>query len=243
MPVIDIAGDARKAFETVTGGGIAIGPADTGYSICAATTDSVRRINETKGRGGHKRNAILGSAEIHRQVHVLRQDRLDMIRAVTEDYDLPLAVVAPFRADHPLMRQLDDDLVKTSTASGTIGMLLNAGAFMEELAAISLEAGRTVLGSSANISGSGTKWRVEDIQPEITGIADLIVDYGVRRYHPYRRAGTMINFDTLDVIRMGVCYESIAHVLKRHFDVDLPPDPGFEASPSGHIDEFALEKV
>ena len=42
---------------------------------------------------------------------------------------------------------------------------------------------------------------------------------------------------------MGACYEFISGVLKRWFDVELPEDPGFEALPSGHLNEFALKKV
>ena len=53
----------------------------------------------------------------------------------------------------------------------------------------------------------------------------------------------LINFDTLQVVRMGACYELISEILKRWFDVELPQDPGYEALPSGHLDEFALRGV
>ena len=35
------------------------------------------------------------------------------------DHDLPLGVIGSFRPDHPLIRKLDDDAVKASTAAGT----------------------------------------------------------------------------------------------------------------------------
>jgi hypothetical protein len=44
----------------------------------------------------------------------------------------------------------------------------------------------------------------------------------------------MIDFTTLEVVRIGACYELIQDVLRRHFSVELPPDPGLEALPSGH---------
>ncbi|MBL4795950.1 MAG: Sua5/YciO/YrdC/YwlC family protein [Oleispira sp.] len=243
LAVINVGKDAKKVFTIAKEGGIAIGPVDTGYSILGGCAGAVRKINQTKGRGGHKRNAMLGSMDIHREVHILDRRKMDMIEAITQDFDLPVAVIAPYREDHPLIRGLDEEMLKTSTALGNVCMLLNAGSFLGELAKLSLEASHPILGSSANLTGTGTKWRVEDIQPEITAIADVIVDYGVRKYYPYRRAGTLINFETMEVMRIGVCYDSIAGVLRRHFQVDLPPDPGIDALPSGHLDEFALADV
>ena len=44
---------------------------------------------------------------------------------------------------------------------------------------------------------------MEDIQPEVTGQADLVVDYGLAKYHHYQRSSTMINFGTMQVVRIG----------------------------------------
>jgi hypothetical protein len=44
-------------------------------------------------------------------------------------------------------------------------------------------------------------------------------------------------------VRIGSCYELIADVLKRHFGVVLPADPGRDVNPSGHLQEFAFKKV
>ena len=45
---------------------------------------------------------------------------------------------------------------------------------------------------------------------------------------------------TLEVVRMGACYEQIADILKRHFDWEIPADSGLGENPSGHLQEFAL---
>lgn len=45
----------------------------------------------------------------------------------------------------------------------------------------------------------------------------------------------MIDFGRMDVVRIGACYEVIAAVLRRYFGIDLPPDPGLGALPSGHL--------
>ena len=100
-----------------------------------------------------------------------------------------------------------------------------------------------LLGSSANFSGTGTRFRVEDIPEELRRLADITIDHGLRRGHIYQRAGTVINFSTMQVVRIGAYYELISDVLKRSFGVELPPDPGIDALPSGHLDEFALKGV
>ena len=240
---LDIPGDARRTIDVIKKGGIALVPNDTGYAMCGASMDPLKKIYDTKRRGSHKRNAMAGDLETQRDLMTLGRREQAMVEALVVDHDLPIGVIGPFRADHPLLRKLDADAVKASTAVGTLGMLLNAGPFHKELTRLSREEVVPLFGSSANLTGTGTKFRVEDIQPELRSIADITIDYGLRRYHVYRRAGTLINFSTLEVIRIGACYELIAGVLKRWFDVDLPADPGVDALPSGHLNEFALKSV
>jgi hypothetical protein len=75
------------------------------------------------------------------------------------------------------------------------------------------------------------------VQPEIRSCADVVIDYGLQKYHRYRRSSTMIDFTSMEVVRIGSCYELIQDVLRRHFKVELPPDPGLDALPSGHVRE------
>ena len=243
MTRLDIAGDARRVIDVVKAGGIALLPNDTGYALCGASMDPLKKIYDTKQRGGHKRNAMAGDLETQRELHTLDRRAQDMVEALILDHDLPIGVIGTFRPDHPLLRKLDDEAVKASSAAGTMAMLLNAGPLHAEVTRLSREEVVPMFGSSANLTGTGTKFRVEDIQPELRSIADITIDYGLRRYHVYRRAGTLINFSTLEVIRIGACYELIAGVLKRWFGVDLPADPGVDALPSGHLNEFALKSV
>jgi len=240
---LDIPGDARRTIDVIKKGGIALVPNDTGYAMCGASMDPLKKIYDTKRRGSHKRNAMAGDLETQRDLMTLGRREQAMVEALVVDHDLPIGVIGPFRADHPLLRKLDADAVKASTAVGTLGMLLNAGPFHKELTRLSREEVVPLFGSSANLTGTGTKFRVEDVQPELREIADITIDYGLRRYHVYRRAGTLIHFSTLEVIRIGACYELIAGVLKRWFGVDLPADPGVDALPSGHLNEFALKSV
>ena len=238
---IDIAGDARRTLDIIKAGGIAIVPNDTGYACCGSSMDPLQKIYDTKQRGSHKRNAMGADLETQRDLQRLSPRAQQMVEALVADHDLPVGVIGSFRPDHPLLQKLGGEAVRASSAVGTIGILLNAGQFHNELSRLSREEVVPLFGSSANLTGTGPRFSVDDIPPEIRAIADITIDYGLRRYHTYRRAGTLINFDTLQVVRIGACYELISGVLKRWFGVELPADPGFESLPSGHLNEFGLK--
>jgi tRNA A37 threonylcarbamoyladenosine synthetase subunit TsaC/SUA5/YrdC len=243
MTRLDIKGDARRIFDALARGGVAVIPNDAGYALMGGSAEAVRRIFDAKERGGHKRNAMLCSIEMQRELHVLDRRSQDMIEMITQDYDLTLGAVAPFRADHPLLAKLDPVTLAASTGNGTLGMLLNGGHLFEEVCRLSHEAVLPAFGSSANITGTGPRFRVEDIPQELLDIADVVIDYGLRKYHTYQRSATILRFGEgkVEAVRIGSCYELICDVLKRHFDVDLPADPGRHANASGHLEEFAFK--
>lgn len=239
----DVEGDTRKLIDVVTNGGVAIMPANLGYAFVACTADANRRIIEVKKRAGHKRCGIVMDPLTEREVHVLDQRKRDIIDCVTLDYDLPLGIIAQYRKDHPLIQSFDPYLLKIGTARGAIGTALNdGGVFHEALGRYSREHWVPFFGSSANLTGAGAKHRVEDIEPEILASADLVLDYGLCRYHSYRNTSTQINFDTMEVMRVGACYDLISDVLKRRFNWELPP-PAAAVSQHGHFQEFALAGV
>lgn len=223
MSFPNIAADARKAFTALQQGGIAIFPVDVGYTIAGGSAQSLARIFKAKGRAPTKLNAMVGDMTTHRALHVLDERASEMVRCITEGYELPLGAIAPYRPEHPLIQRLDPGALVGSTKDGTVAMLINAGPFHREICKLSREENHPIFGSSANLTNTGTKFRVQDIPAELLDIADVVVDYGLRKYHRYQRSATLINFATLEVVRVGSCYELIADVLARHFDVELPP--------------------
>jgi tRNA A37 threonylcarbamoyladenosine synthetase subunit TsaC/SUA5/YrdC len=225
MTVLAIQADARRAMDSMQNAGIAILPNDVGYSLIAARREALKKIFDTKKRAPSKLNAMLGNDDLHRELHVVSERGKSIVEAITKDYDLPLGLIAPCRTDHPLLRSLDADTFERSTKGNTLLMLLNAGPFHREITRLSLERETLLFGSSANLSMHGTKFRVEDMEPEITAIADIVVDYGLMKYHLWNASSTLLHCDTLEVVRYGSCFENIADILKRHFRVELPPRP------------------
>lgn len=225
MPILDPRADAARAMGVMQDGGIAILPNDVGYSLIAARRAALEKIFVTKKRAPSKLNAMLGNDDLQRELHVVSARGRAIVDAITKDYDLPLGLIAPCRADHPLLRRLDADTYERSTKGNTLLMLLNAGPFHREITRLSLERETLLFGSSANLSMHGTKFRVEDMEPQITAIADVVIDYGLQKYHLWQASSTLLDCETLEVVRHGSCFENIADILKRHFRVELPPRP------------------
>ncbi len=225
MPLLDLKADAARAMDVMQNDGIAILPNDVGYSLIAARRPALKKIFDTKKRAPAKLNAMLGNDALHRELHVVSARGKAVVEAITQDYDLPLGLIAPCRADHPLLRTLDADTYERSTKDNTLLMLLNAGPFHREITRLSVARQTLLFGSSANLSMHGTKFRVEDMEPEITAIADVVIDYGLMKYHLWQASSTLLNCETMQVLRHGSCFENIADILKRHFGIELPARP------------------
>lgn len=223
MSVLDIEADAQRAFTSMAGGGIALLPQSVGYSLIAAHLLPLRRIFDTKRRNPSKLNAMLGNDAIAGELYELSSRGREVLDAITHCYDLPLGAIAPFRREHPIFGLLDDDMMERSTKDGTLLMLLNAGPFHAAITRLSHANKTALFGSSANVSMTGTKFSSDDIEPEIRAIADVSIDYGLMKYHPYRQSSTLLNLETLEVVRYGSCYEDIRDIVKRYFSQDLGP--------------------
>lgn len=221
MAVFDYEGDARRVMDVVLDGGIGIIPTTVGYVIIATAADSINRIIKVKERGPAKLNAMIGCNSMHAAVHDVDGRTREIVRTLTWGYDLPLGTVAPARMDHPMLRDLDPDVLARTSYNGTVAMLLNAGPLLDKMAQLSFEANAPVIGSSANLSLKGTKFRVEDIEQEVIDAADIVIDYGLQRWSHYAKSSTMINVHDMTVVRYGSCFDLISDILKRRFDITL----------------------
>lgn len=221
MSVLNHNKDAEKAFSVMKQGGIAIVPNDVGYAAMGHTFEALQLIFETKGRSQSKLNAMIGHSKLHRRIHRCSTRGREIVCAITEDFDLPLGVIAPADFSDPFLAGLDSRVVQASTREGTLLMLLNAGRFHFALSELSDSQNTAIFGSSANLTLKGTHFSVADIEPEIRAIADIVVDYGVMKYEPYGCSSTLLDVENLTIYRKGIAYEAIAWILQRHFGVTV----------------------
>jgi len=116
------------------------------------------------------------------------------------------------------LRKLDTWVLRQSTLDGTLNLLLNAGPLRTRLAAMCWEQGEPMVGTSANVSMTGSCFSVRDINAGIKETCDLIVDYGESRYRNAEGlSSTIIDFGALRIVRSGVCCERISAILEREF--------------------------
>lgn len=221
MHVLDHAREAQRAFDAIKAGGIAIVPNDVGYAAMAHAHVALDRIFKTKGRAPTKLNAMVGHAGLHRRLHRCGSRGREIVAAITEDYDLPLGVIAPADFEDPFLANLDPRVVEASTRDGTLLMLMNAGQFHAELCELSDRNDLAIFGSSANLTLQGTHFAVAEIEPEILSIADVVVDYGILKYKPYGCSSTLLDVENLKIYREGIAADSIRWILKRHFGIEL----------------------
>lgn len=226
MGVIDIKADAERIWQTAQNGGVVIIPIDVAYTIMAQTPEGLKKTYDAKGRSYSKPCGSLCNLDIFDAVLDVDARAREAVHTLVDTYDLPVSVVGPFRRDHAFFAKVDPSCVDMSTKAGTMDMLLNAGRLHNELARLSWERKFPIMGSSANRSLAGSKFRLEDIEPEVLDAADLKIDYGLVKHHNKDAiSSTIIDLSTFEVHRFGVCYELICDVLKRHFDIILPPKP------------------
>ena len=218
--------DARKAFRVMTSGGVAVLPLSVSYAIFAHTALGVERTYVLKQRAQTKPNGVIGNWDIFSDVLVTEPRDRDLVRCLTLDHDLPLSVIAPFNPHHDWLRTVEYGALRRSTKGYTMDLLMNAGALHNHLARMSWETAQPLMGSSANLSLSGSKFTLEDVQDSLKSGCDLVLGYGTSPWaNRWEIGSTILELPSWRVLRWGGCFEQQAELVKRHFGVELPPRP------------------
>ena len=222
----ELQAQAREIFRLMQAGGVGIVPFDVSYAIFGHTARAVERIYEIKNRSNAKPNGVLGTWDTFSEL--IEADALDrdLVKCIILDHNLPLSIVGPYRADHDFLRTVEFGALRRSTKGNTMDLLLNAGDLHNALSRIAFEAGVPLMGSSANRSLTGNKFRLQDIEQEVLAQVDINVDHGQCKYaNPWLVGSTIIEMGTRRVLRFGCCYEEIQTILKREFKLELPDRP------------------
>ena len=214
--------DAKAVFDIIVGGGIAIVPLDVAYAIIGYTGDAIRKIFAVKKRSFDKPSGMFACMNHSLALHRLGKREREIQRALINEYDLPYSVVAPFDPFHPALSDVDPYVIETSSKAGTLDMLLNAGKFHDALSQLCFDRGKPAFGSSANISLTGSKFQVADIEPDLIEVADIIIDHGKSKYaNAEGMSSTIIDFCDFKVIRYGCCYERLEEIFQDRFGIEL----------------------
>lgn len=230
--------DARQAYEILNSGGVIIAPTEVGYALLTSTQAGIQRIFAAKGRQPNHNIGVIGTYLQHRQLHVLSESKFEMTRVLTEDMGMIVGLIAKFNAEHlhPRLVALDQTTLSQITKGDTISIAVPESEFLRELGRLCDEnpQGMLMFGTSANLTGQGQRFRIEDIEPSVRNKVDLVVDYGLQKWHVYGRGGINFDVENMKFLRMGAGYEVFRDRLIRWFphllqeaNVELPADPEY----------------
>ncbi len=223
---VTVAQDARKAFQVMLGGGVAVLPLSVSYAIFAHTASGVERTYTLKQRVQTKPNGVIGNWDIFRNVLQTTERDRALVQCITLDHDLPLSVIAPFDPQHDWLRTVEFGALRRATKALTMDLLMNAGDLHNQLARMSWDSAKPLMGSSANVSLTGSKFRLEDVQDSLKSGCDLVLGYGTSRYaNRFDIGSTIIELPAWKVLRWGGCFEEQAALVLKYFGVELPARP------------------
>jgi len=223
VPAAQLERDVSEMMDVITSGGIAIFPLDLTYAIVGHRPDAIRRIFAAKARSFDKPCGMFGSWRLCRELHDVPSEKHEIVRILVEEEQLPFSVVAPFRPQQPLLRAVDPDVIRYSSKLGTMDMVINGGYWLDEVARQSIQRNVAVFGSSANRSLNGSKYRLEDIEPEVREVADVSFDYGLSKYStPLGLSSTIIDLGDFSVVRVGHRFDELVATLAHRFGIMLP---------------------
>jgi tRNA A37 threonylcarbamoyladenosine synthetase subunit TsaC/SUA5/YrdC len=213
--------DAAKLIDTVAHGGVVVFPCDVGYAIVGNQEDAIARIFACKKRSFDKACGMFSNRDMFVNLAEVGPRELAIVDSITQKHGLPFSVVVPYKTDHVFFAGLTPLTRERSSRRDTIDMLLNAGTLHDEIARLSWERGMPVLGSSANTSLNGSKYRLQDVEQPVRDAAELVIDYGDTKYsHPGGMGSSIIALPSLKPIRKGIAFERICDIIRDEFGVD-----------------------
>ena len=205
----DIEGDARRIYEVLREGGLALASTETGYGLIAMGGDAVRRIYDLKGRPAEKPCVTVGALPILDDVAVgIDRATRSWLEAAFERW--PLAVVASINPSSRLIASFEPFVAAQCTKGGTIATFHGVGALIARVAELAFDDGRLVVGSSANRTGTGNNYALVDVPASIRSAVDLeIDDGGARPATDGKLASTILDLKSGTFLRKGVRFAEV----------------------------------
>lgn len=223
--VPNVSHDAQQAYRTLKSGGVVVVPTDVGYALLASSQAGIQRIFAAKGRRQCHNIGIIGTYRQHREIHLLPRSKFEFTRVLTEDMGMMVGIIAKFDRNnlHPRLAALDKATLSQVTKGDTVSIAVPEGPFLRELGRLcdADPQGMLMFGTSANVTGQGQRFRIEDVEPAVLECVDLVVNYGLQKWHMYGRGGVNFDAENMRVLRAGAGYEVFRDRAKRWFPLLL----------------------
>jgi tRNA A37 threonylcarbamoyladenosine synthetase subunit TsaC/SUA5/YrdC len=202
-------GEVEAAVDTLLSGGLLLAKGDIGYGLFGTSEDAIRRMYALKGRPYSNPCIFIGDLGVLDEVALAADERVRRWVGELAAWTT-CAVVLPERPGSAMVAGMDPWVRSQSITDGTLAVFLRCGGYLEQVVARMREAGVAIVGSSANRSSEGNRFRPEELPPEFLAGADLFVEHGdAALANDARKATTIVNLANWSIKRMGVNGERI----------------------------------
>lgn len=210
--------DAHTSYEVLRKGGLVLLPTDVGYGLVAMEEDAVKTLYEAKGRPLSKPCVTVANAAIFDDL-VLPIRGEERAWLAETSMRTPIAVIAELDPASRLLASMGPYVREQATQKGSIATFHSAGPIVERIAELAYADGRVVMGSSANLAGTGNNYRFEDVPDSMRRLTTLAIDRGPAWYmNEQKLASTILDLRTGTFQRQGINYALIErswHMLQR----------------------------
>lgn len=205
----NVEADARRMYTLLADGGLALARTNTGYGLVAMKSDAVRRIYELKGRSAQKPCVTVGTMSILDDVatNIEPATRGWLARAVAR---WPMAVIAKINRRSGLLSGWEPFVSSQCTKGDTIATFFGVGDLIAGTATIAHGHQQLIVGSSANLAGTGNNYTLDSVPDSIRRGVDLEFDYGVAPFTTDRKlASTILDLTLGSFQREGVAFAEV----------------------------------
>ncbi len=199
---------ANRLYTLLAGGGLALARTDTGYGLVAMKSDAVRRIYELKGRPAHKPCVTVGTMTILADVAAgIAKDTGTWLAGAVSRW--PLAVIARTNQRSALLASFEPFVASQCTKGDSIATFFGVGEVISRAANLASQNGQLIVGSSANLSGTGNNYSLDAVPESIRSAVDLEIDYGRDLRSDEKLASTILDLTTETFLRQGVAFAAV----------------------------------
>jgi tRNA A37 threonylcarbamoyladenosine synthetase subunit TsaC/SUA5/YrdC len=204
---------ATRVVDIISSGGLALVPFDVAYAFLAGSRGALEKIYQLKLRPADKACPILVSGEQFRQMVDAKPEEIARVDKVIQA-DLPVGILTRAQWENELARSIPEDCLEFLVSDERVGLFTNMGGMSEDLLSVATERGVRLFGSSANLSGMGNSFSLEDVPGQIVEAMDIVCETGACRYsNPDRLPSSIVDITTGRLIRRGILHEEIERLL------------------------------
>ncbi len=201
--------EVEQAVAALRDGGLILVKGDVGYGLLGSSEAALRRLYRLKERAGTKPCGIMGTLEVLDAIAGPLDDRLrTWLGEISAKF--PCAGILNVRDRSTVLTSLSPWVQEHVVQEGSVAVFLGRGQYIEAIIRRVLDDGLLVIGSSANVSGTGNCFSLRELPPSFLRAVDFYVDHGDARYaNPDRVGTTMLDFEAWRVHRRGVNWQEI----------------------------------